>query len=382
MVAMGEKMIKSIIQKVVLLMINIANMLLPKDNNCVMLYSMPDYADNARAIFEYMSSKEEYRKFHYVWVVKDLNGKRNTSYVKFVKHKSFQSLYYFLRAKYIFRTHSLFGNLFNPKKQRAVYTGHGMPIKDVTIKGIKHNSLYTDTISTSPMYKKIISECLNSDESLCHITGLPRNDYLFSGESILDCFDLSKYDKIIIWMPTFRKSRYKHCEGKVTELGIPLLKSHELNLINDKLRENDICLLIKPHPWAEDKLNLEYSNIKKITDKDFPETYTLYNLLGQCDALLTDYSGVYVDFMILDRPIGFVIEDIEEYKRDRGFLFEPISEYQPGNKINCIDEFVDFIDDVATGKDMYKEERNRINKIFNLFCDNQSSKRVVEGVIK
>lgn len=56
----------------------------------------------------------------------------------------------------------------------------------------------------------------------------------------------------------------------------------------------------------------------------------LYELIGISDGLLSDYSSVAVDYLLLDRPLGYVLADYNIYKEKRGFVFEDPLEYMPG----------------------------------------------------
>jgi len=46
----------------------------------------------------------------------------------------------------------------------------------------------------------------------------------------------------------------------------------------------------------------------------------LYELIGISDGLLSDYSSVAVDYLLLDRPLGYVLADYNIYKEKRGFV--------------------------------------------------------------
>jgi CDP-glycerol glycerophosphotransferase (TagB/SpsB family) len=52
--------------------------------------------------------------------------------------------------------------------------------------------------------------------------------------------------------------------------------------------------------------------------------------LPLCDVLVTDYSSLAFDFMLLDRPIVYFVPDLDDYERDRGFYFDPL-EMMPGS---------------------------------------------------
>lgn len=63
-----------------------------------------------------------------------------------------------------------------------------------------------------------------------------------------------------------------------------------------------------------------------------------YNILNAVDILITDYSSIYFDFLLLDRPIIFTPIDYEEYKHNRGFLLEPFDFWAPGDKCFCYED--------------------------------------------
>ena len=86
----------------------------------------------------------------------------------------------------------------------------------------------------------------------------------------------------------------------------------------------------------------------------------LYSLIGECGVLLTDYSSVYIDYLILNRPIGFIIDDFEEYKNSRGFVFDKPDDWMPGEKIKTFEELEKFILDIKNGIDKYREVRNAL----------------------
>ncbi|MEG0692309.1 MAG: CDP-glycerol glycerophosphotransferase family protein, partial [Oscillospiraceae bacterium] len=103
----------------------------------------------------------------------------------------------------------------------------------------------------------------------------------------------------------------------------------------------------------------------------------LYHLVSQCDVLLTDYSSIYFDYLLLNRPIGFIIDDIEEYNQKRGFVTKEPLELMPGEKMKTIEELNHFLETIGNHKDEYVEERARVNEIVNQYKDNQSAKRLL-----
>ena len=107
----------------------------------------------------------------------------------------------------------------------------------------------------------------------------------------------------------------------------------------------------------------------------------LYELLAQSDALITDYSSVYYDYLLLDKQIGLTIDDINNYSKGRGLVFENVFDILKGEYINNFEDMLMFIKNVKNNKDIYKKERDRIKNLTNYFQDGKSAERVVEFII-
>ena len=83
----------------------------------------------------------------------------------------------------------------------------------------------------------------------------------------------------------------------------------------------------------------------------------LYELIGVCDGLLSDYSSVAVDYLLLNRPLGYVLADYEIYKEKRGFVFDDPLEYMPGEKIYNAEDMIKYLKHLSEGTDTYMQER-------------------------
>ena len=100
-----------------------------------------------------------------------------------------------------------------------------------------------------------------------------------------------------------------------------------------------------------------YSNIRIVTNSQMQAAECdLYALLGQADALITDYSSVYFDYLLLNRPIGFTVDDIQEYMANRGFVVEDPYPLMPGRFLNTPEEFREFLKDTLEGSDPFAEK--------------------------
>ena len=172
--------------------------------------------------------------------------------------------------------------------------------------------------------------------------------------------------KTVIWMPTFRKSEVLISAENEIELPfqLPALESEaELKALDVHLRECGIFLIIKKHPlqsgWSLDEG--AYTNIRYVTEEMLQKSgIQLYELVGLMDGLISDYSSIAVDYMLLDRPLGYVLTDLESYRSTRGFVFEHPEEYMPGEKIYNLEDLKDCFSHIAVGEDPFKEERRRL----------------------
>lgn len=93
----------------------------------------------------------------------------------------------------------------------------------------------------------------------------------------------------------------------------------DLEELNQFLIREDIDVVIHPHPIRSscDFTNVESDHIKFIFD-DVGEDINQY--LSDFDCLITDYSSIFIDFLVLDRPIIFVLYDLEKFRSEIGFF--------------------------------------------------------------
>lgn len=186
-------------------------------------------------------------------------------------------------------------------------------------------------------------------------------------------------------MPTFRKNKNTGVDfGDLNHLGVPLLHSQEdFERLNRELKSNGTVLVIKLHP-AEDTSFMQlnrYSNILFLSDADLKKKrITSYALLADSDALLTDYSSVYYGYLLLDRPIGLVVEDLEAYGQRNGFAYGEYKDFVKGFSIQNMEQFLSFIRELDSGVDSQKEAWHWAIEQYCQYRDFDSTKRVVDFI--
>lgn len=369
------------------------NSMIKKNKNKVCFVSHPDFSDNCMSVFDYMVS-DETMQYEIVWLINDsyipshIDELKKQFKIKVVKLKSLMGILNYMTSKYVFYTHGALNGIECLDKQIIVNLWHGMPLKNIgyldnkTHEEVAH---FTYTISTSEEFQNVISKVFGVDKNKVLITGLPRNDRMNNFRDIINKMGINaqEYNKKILWMPTFRKSSVgdKRNDGISKEGQMPLLSNDELKNFNIYLNDNKVLLLIKLHPMdsLQKKDFSELSNIKIIENDDFKNIEEqLYSIFQEIDALITDYSSVYFDFMLLNKPIGFVMDDLGEYKNSRGFVFEDIDDWIPGPIIKNVTQLHSFVQQLNNNIDDYKDIRQRVNNKTNKYSDFSNTKRLLD----
>ncbi|MBO6304222.1 MAG: CDP-glycerol glycerophosphotransferase family protein [Selenomonadaceae bacterium] len=358
-----------------------------------------DFGDNARALFEYMLREGYDNEYTLVWLVRDpakYIEKYEGRNVRFFPYTASETdnvsirekyYYYLCHAKFIFFTNSGVFSSHARADQVRVQLWHGCGFKNIRSVRIGRDEYkYEYMIVTSKLYAKLheLDFGLRSDQLL--VTGYPKDDLLFypiSGWP--QKFNIHKAKKYIFWLPTWRTTALSgEWQGEIVnkETGLPIIDTMgKLEEINEFLCAKDIVLVIKLHPWQETTVlpELNLSNVVVLKNELLAkEDVQINELLGHADALISDYSSVAVDYTLLDRPIGFTLDDIGVYKDRRGFLWENIHDWLPGMEIFSVRDFMEFIFSVFDGTDPFREKRRQLDKMFHDFSDARSSSRVLE----
>lgn len=363
--------------------------LLPKKNR-IAFESNPDMADNTYPVYKEMLARGLNKKYEFIWFVRhperfEKDAPENVRFENLIPGTRlgyYRKHIILARAKCLISCNTYFRKY--SKRQLTIYLTHGSGIKSV-------KRLYGDGIKNNCdwfLSQAYEMDSLNLNELGIPINrqahlGFPRNDVLFSGSKAIDCFvNRNEIEKVVLWLPTYRQM----VSGGYSDTGNCLPILHEISdfrFVNEYLKSKHILLLIKLHPVQAKNLSLDdLSNIKLIDDDELQNrNVQLYEILAGCDALITDYSSVYFDYLLTDKPIGLTQDDLEEYKKKRGFLLN-YDEWLKGWPINSVKEMIEFLESVKNGTDPYIDERVKSKRASNLYQDANSTKRVVDFIIE
>ena len=360
--------------------------------NIIFFESVPDYSCNTYPVF--CELRERLPNYKMVWYVKRsspiVNGVDDVVYRD---EKTFcgkiKLIYYKFFSKVLISSNT--GMKKQRKDQLSICLTHGSVTKRT--KGMYEPGVFVDYISVqSHFFDKLTEEhCGASPEKFIYL-GFPRCDYFFEKNDAV-CKQLEKIGvkgKYVVWLPTFRKQTIsgRDAHSKQFEsMGIPLVYSEEmLKKLDDFLVEKDIYVCYKPHPVYEipTKTCEGLRNMCIIRDNDLQNIgIQLYQLLAYSEALVTDYSSVYFDYLLLNRPMATTLDDVDCWKEGNGFAFDLEKLYAETNdSLYSLDDLFRFIDEVVIqGKDTHEEARLRMRDLTNLHKDGDSAKRVSDFIM-
>lgn len=370
------------ILKPLLAPLSFVNKIIPKDEKMLFFYSNLGFRDNVKSLYDY-AVQIGLNKTHKIVVSTDAfkdfvnDAPQN---VKFVSTKN--GIFSFFRAKYCFYSFGKYP-IMPAKNQFVVNLWHGMPLKSIGrfVKGCENEkqNYFSHIIATSPFFSEVMCKAFDAKSEQVILTSQPRCDDMFKTAKKPDFLD--GFDKIIFWLPTFMSSKklgrqdgeYKNINPYDTAF---------LEQINEILEKQNILLLIKPHPMDDtDACKCNLSCVRYVTDAELSaQNLSLYDVLRDTDALITDFSSIYFDFMMLNRPIAFAGGDADEYEKNRGFSLEKPKDFMPGAFLASEEQFVSFVKAVAQGTDEYKLQREKVNKICNTFSNGGGCERVLKEI--
>lgn len=358
-----------------------------------------DFADNARALFEYMLAEKYTEKYELVWLVKNPEEFSKYKQYKNVTFLSFdwamsedivqRDEYYrvLCLAKYFFFTDA-YGFARNCRAdQIRVQLWHGCGFK-TRVNFVRCEKRYEYTTVISDLYARIHSDIYGLRDEQVLVTGYAKQDWLFHpiSKKKLETLGIPNAKKYIFWLPTFRSAKeglsQLNEQQQVSETGLPILYSKEsLEQLDDMLARQDMVLIIKLHPFQDRALIRceRSSNIILLENEQLLKADVQINeVLGWADALISDYSSAAVDYLLLNRPIAFTLDDVEDYESSRGFVFENVREWLPGVEIYDTEHFFEFIEQVAQNADTSSIKRNVIREKMYRYFDDRNCERIVE----
>lgn len=237
------------------------------------------------------------------------------------------------------------------QKTYLVLLGHGVhALKKTTLKTqpsgqkIPHIAATADlVIAGSDQEARIEHEEWNIPKEKIVMTGLPRHDRLLrlSRETRRNRRDT------ILFMPTWRDWNSQRFSLRESEF----FRQMELFLIPSGLDNYLYAKGIRLDLYVHMSMREFFDNFKKECRLKsvnlLPQTSDLQQVIADSALLVTDYSSICWDFLLLDKPVLFYQFDLEEYERHRGAyidirkdLFGPVA-YNAENAVTWVRQLVE-----------------------------------------
>ena len=345
--------------------------------NCILFQGEGDTCENANALGKYIKEHDCLKNYRLIWLCDNPGRFKETTKEKYVaRNICMQAKQYTLKWRYYYykacAKYLMFENEIIEKERKgqiSVYMNHGSPPLKSTVGHIVLPKNVDYVVCPSENVSEIICKQYGVDEEKLIYCGSPRTDIFFSGEECINLqreLEVQRYKKVILWAPTFRSMNKKKRIDSSMEYpyGVPVVYSElDYRKLVEALRCKDILLVIKPHIYQDmSRWNLQTNdNIKIITQTDLELCESnVYDLMLLADSLVTDYSTIAFDYMLLDRMIGYTVDDMDKY--NVGFSVENPLDYMPGYKIHTVDGFIEYLEAVCTDVDEYRDKRRKVAK--------------------
>lgn len=375
-----ENALRSCLDLVLLLL----SFVVPKRDGLWSFASHYTFAGNSKYLYLYVSDNAP--DVDPVWITDDVDVIERLEAAGYdaVHPNTVAGILTLLRSQCAFVTHNMqdLGHWSSVWfRTRAVNLTHGTPMMGASTDSLNRKQR---VISTANDFLVVTSahaadafrraRLTPTDETVL-ATGYPRNDALFSEfedpvHEDADALrarlaDVDPGADLIFYLPTKR--------------GYP----DENPLIDDEsnLRELDgilgsvgAHLLIKRHP-SEPAADVD-GTLENVTTLD--SSLDAHLALPHADSLVTDYSSVYLPFLLLDRPIVFFPYDFDRFSEARDLLYE-YEDITPGPTVSDPQALFEALADVATGGDDFRETRTEVRNVYHEYRDGDSCERLLQA---
>ena len=353
-------------------------------DNRIVFHSRPDFSDNAKALYKYMMANGYDKKYDIYFAVEDLARceKQFAGEARFIQFndKSHRRLNWsaariIISARYLLYTHSAPFPLTTADSkpgQRHINLWHGSGYKGTHANPNKYTTRFDMVFVPGKLFVEPMMKFFGITKSdPIEITGYPRYDWLLhpsdTAVKAAKHFQSEDANRLVVWMPTFRNDKHNVLNDTECIKQFPIIATQEQwNEVDELCKKCGVTLLVKLHQLQRDyDINFDsMSNVKLLTNEQLDEQQVnLYEFLAVTHGLITDYSSVAIDYLVVDKPIGFTLDDFEMYNQTRGFVFDDPLEYMPGHHMYNMEDLKQFLTDVSKGADPHKADRERVRKV-------------------
>ena len=202
----------------------------------------------------------------------------------------------------------------------------------------------------------------------CIVGVYPRSQFLIKGKEAalefikkrepketLDFVNMLKqYSKTYIYMPTWRND------------GTDFIKQAEIDWgkLNVTLQQKNELFILKLHPFSQ----IDVSGLSQFSHiAVYPSVSDIYTVLPFIDCLITDYSSIYTDFLMMNKEIILFVFDYDKYVKS-SYDLENYDYYFVGKRA---ESFTKLLDVINSGEDCHVP-KEYYQRLMDYFWDNNS----------
>ena len=361
------------------------------------------FSDNTRYLAEWIGKNHPEYTLYWVGkksIKKEIEGTNNIRFLEMGKLKTNLAI---MKCKYCFISQKYHVDIsrFNVSRNSIVcYLHHGTPVKKwgddgLNIKRsvsiaekcrdhIKSNIFSYDFFaSSSSLNSKILCTAMKS----CGCTlekiipsGTPRNDMLVNfdhniaqmyKEFYFRKFGIDENKNVIAYLPTYRR-----LDGEM--FSFSTVSEDDYKTIESILEKYDAVLLEKSHFASNTKYTVNQHGRIILCNKDV----NVQEMLMYTDVLISDYSGAFLDFTLLNRPIIHFAYDYEFYRDNDSGLYYDINDFNAGCIAWNFDDLCKALESELKGEDIYKKRRCEIRKNYMTYETGNASKILFNTIIQ
>lgn len=375
----------------------------PKKNGLVLFGARRGqwYTDNSKRVYEWLlENRPDLRP---VWVTRNKNVAQElkTRGLPVCHTSSPKAFYLLMRAPLAVTSTQLYDITSIPEcppdNLRIVFLGHGKSIKASSLskKGprsdwtrwlFRRKSELIDVgISTSPFISELAAKSNGLPADRFQETGYPTHDLLVAPPSqakqrFEEYLGDLRPEKVVLYAPTWRPAWR---DGLEPTRFFPFEDFDKEALVR-YLEENRILMLLRPHELDLLKcralreflqsLAAEEKWIRICDSHDFAD---INEVLPFTDALISDYSSIYHDYLLLDRPVLFIPYDYAAFDEAIGFMFD-YYKHLPGPVLGSQKDLVTHLTHALEGEDTYEDRRHALRDMIHVHTDGKATQRVAQ----
>jgi len=369
------------------------------------------FADNPKYFFLHCASRESHA-VHAVWLSMSSTVVRRIRALGYPAYHrlSPSGLWYALRAGvYIFDCRVMDVSSVASSGAVKVNLWHGVPLKMIERDISQANNALTQANHGSPLVRAAnkllrpqLSErydyLLGTSRATCERLagafgvatsqvingGYPRTDVLLTLDDearfrmpeeervIEQCRAYANEGtRVLLYMPTFRD--WRNDADRVIPIDWPAL--------DNLLQQHGGALFCKLHPGDQARLP-DLAGLSRV--HLIPSSVDPYPILRHTDALISDYSSIFFDYLLLDRPLVFYPYDLDDYRKFSRALYDDYDTVTPGPKAYDTAGLQRALSTLLLSYDaqarQYADERAAVRNRFYEHVDDRASARLFDAL--